>query len=819
MASINGNSGSQLLAELQAARQRIADLEEQLQATRSGSHNPYACLKPFPEKGFQGREALWQFALEGLGDGVWDWDLQTNRVFFSKGYTAMIGYGQDELGSDVAEWESRIHPDDLERVLAAHRRHMNADTDIMEVEYRLRCKDGSYKWILGRGRVVERSVEGEPLRMVGTHADITDRKAMEERLQASTKFLDAVFESIKDGISILDPHLTIRQVNATMRQWYASSLPLEGKKCYQVFQGRLEPCPQCPTLRCLETGQTERLIVPGSPESSVQWIELFSYPVKNKTNDGIDCVVEFVRDITEQKRVEEALRKSEELFRSTFHTHPEAININRLHDGLYIDINRGFSHLMGYTRDEVLGKTSLELNIWRNADDRRTLLKGLQADGAVDNLEAEFLRKDGSVGTGLMSARLLELNGEELILSVTRDITERKRAETEKQKLQDQLLQAQKMESVGRLAGGVAHDLNNMLVAMLGYGDMILADPALGEKNRERLSLMQQAALRSRDLVRQLLAFSRKQTLSVESLDANSIISEFQKLLHKTLREDIRIHLRLASALPAIQADRSQLEQVILNLAVNAQDAMPQGGTITFETGRAVLTQDDMAMEQDLRPGTYIYVAVSDTGLGMDPKVLEHIFEPFYTTKQHGEGTGLGLSTVYGVVKQHQGGIQVSSEPGLGTTFTVLLPEAQTELRDEQPDDQNRSVDMHGRETVLVVEDNEMVRELTVQVLEGQGYTVFQAASGHQCLELIQSLPASPEMMLTDVIMPDINGKALYEQVARWYPEIRVVYMSGYTDNIIGHHGILDGRAAFLQKPFSIEELCRKVREILDRSP
>jgi CheY-like chemotaxis protein len=305
--------------------------------------------------------------------------------------------------------------------------------------------------------------------------------------------------------------------------------------------------------------------------------------------------------------------------------------------------------------------------------------------------------------------------------------------------------------------------------------------------------------------------------MQMELLKINEVLSDFQELLKKTIREDIEVQLRLSEDLPAVRADKSQLEQVILNLAVNAQDAMPAGGRLTIETSLAELDQLYASHHMGVVPGRYLMLVVSDTGLGMDKETRDQIFEPFFTTKNIGQGTGLGLATVYGIVKQHQGTIWVYSEPGQGTTFKVYLPASDDLQADEGKAVPAVLTETRGSETVLVIEDDDMVRDLAVSVLRDQGYNVLSAASGVQCLEMLQAYRGPFDLLLTDVIMPDLNGKELYEKVLRSHPKVRVLYMSGYTGNVISHHGVLEGGVAFLQKPFSAQGLCLKVREVLDR--
>ncbi len=450
-------------------------------------------------------------------------------------------------------------------------------------------------------------------------------------------------------------------------------------------------------------------------------------------------------------------------------------------------------------RDEVL------LPLLENRDVRTVQFRMTTGQGLVCCVECNATR----------ILRGFEVIGSQLVI---RDVTERKRAEEERDALQTQLLQAQKMESVGRLAGGLAHDLNNMLVAILGYGEMLEADPDLGDKHKRRVKLMHQAGMRSRKLVSQLLAFSRKQTMQMESLDINQVLSDFEQLLEKTTREDIELQLRLSPDLPAVQADKSQLEQVVLNLVVNAQDAMPAGGTLTIETSEAERDLAHASPGMDMAHGRFVMLAVSDTGQGMDRETQDQIFEPFFTTKNVGQGTGLGLATVYGIVKQHQGSIRVYSEPGQGTTFRIFLPISDAARKAEPKAALDVLQETRGRETVLVVEDDDMVRDLAVSVLEDQGYSVLSATSGFNCLELLKIHQGPFDLLLTDVIMPDMNGKTLYERVAQSFPEVRILYMSGYTGNVISLHGVLEKETAFLQKPFTARGLCLKVREVLDRN-
>ncbi len=394
------------------------------------------------------------------------------------------------------------------------------------------------------------------------------------------------------------------------------------------------------------------------------------------------------------------------------------------------------------------------------------------------------------------------------------EISARKQAEEQHDKLAAQLYQKQKMEAIGRLAGGLAHDLNNLLSPILGYGELLLQEPGLNNEQQKSLQEIVRAGLGARDLVRQLLAFSRKQTLEFRPLNINTTIKDFGKLLRRTIPEDIEIKLVLSPDIVPVMADVGQIEQIIMNLAVNAADAMPEGGELTIETGLSELDNEYAGTLPDLIPGPYVMMAISDTGCGMDKETRDHIFEPFFSTKGE-QGTGLGLATVFGIVKQHRGSISLSTEPGQGTAFKIYLPiSAETSVEEKIngiPD-----IDLRGTETIILVEDDEQVRHLAIAILQRQGYTVFAAKDSDEALAALASHAGEVHMLLTDVVMPGMNGRELYEKMVQERPGLKVLYMSGYTDNVIAQRGIRGKGIQFIQKPFSAKSLAYKIRKVLE---
>ena len=524
--------------------------------------------------------------------------------------------------------------------------------------------------------------------------------------------------------------------------------------------------------------------------------------------EGREAALALVHDITERKRNEERLRQSEERFSKAFRSSPIAITMSTRSDGRYVDANDAFLRLVDFRREEVIGRTVEELNIWVEPGHRVALIQQLDQSGSVNALQTQFRTRLGEARHVQVSAELIRLDGVPCVLAITEDVTEA-------QRLEQQLRQAQKMEAVGRLAGGVSHDFNNILGVIIGHAELLEGRVDLADAPRRDVGEIRKAAERAASLTRQLLAFSRQQVLQPRVLDLNIVISNLSSMLRRMIGEDIELVIAPSSELGCVRADPGHIEQIIMNLAVNARDAMPGGGKLTIKTANADLDETYTRQHAGARPGAYVMMSVRDTGEGISPEVMPHIFEPFFTTKQPGKGTGLGLSMVYGVVKQNSGYIWADSEPEKGTTFEIYLPRIDAPALPLEQSEVEATA-RGGSETILLAEDDEPLRCLTRGVLEGAGYTVLEAQDARMAIEIAEERGASIDLLLTDVIMPGISGRQLGAILRTCRPELRVLYMSGYAGDLLADS--LEPDSALIEKPFTNNALLVKVRRILDVS-
>ncbi len=512
-------------------------------------------------------------------------------------------------------------------------------------------------------------------------------------------------------------------------------------------------------------------------------------------------------------RANELLAESEQKYREIFNSTSDAIFIHDARTGAVLDVNQSMLDMYGFSRDEIpsldIEKASLGVEPFGPQEARELVRSAARHDSRVFEWRAR--RKNGELFWAEVSLRSSRIGGRDLVIAVVRDVTERRRME-------EHLRHALKMEAIGRLSGGIAHDFNNLLTAILGYSEMALRGLPDDDPLRKRIQAIHDAGERAAALTHQLLAFSRKQVMEMKVVDLNGVIGNMARLLRRLIGEDVDLTIRVNATRSRIRGDVGQLEQIVMNLALNARDAMPRGGRLVIATEDAVLDEEQAASHADGRAGAYVVLTVADTGVGMTEEVREHLFEPFFTTKETGKGTGLGLAMVYGVVKQHGGHIQVETEPGAGTTFRIYLPA--TDEREEERSDPKAPPAMHGgTETVLVVDDDSSVLRLIADTLRPLGYRVLEASRGEEALALCRSRNPPVDLLLTDVIMPGMNGRELAEACRRVCPGIRVMFMSGYTDDVITHLGVLEEGVVFLTKPLRPSVLSARLRAVLDHEP
>jgi len=529
--------------------------------------------------------------------------------------------------------------------------------------------------------------------------------------------------------------------------------------------------------------------------------------------------------VPEHRRAALALRESEALVRSIGNNLPNAMlyQVFRFADGTrkFTYVSGSVRRLHGCTPAQAMADPGRIYGQLPDDDRQRVIAEEEAAHKAFRpfSTQTRIRTASGDLRWSYFASapRRLE-DGATCWDGIEVDITDRKRGEEEREALRAQLQQSSKMESLGRLGGGIAHDLNNLLTPILGYGETLVDDFSKDDARRADLEVIVRAGRRARALVHQLLAFSRKQALELRHVDLNRIITDFGRLLRRTIREDVKILYDLAPSLPGVYADVVQIEQVLMNLAVNAQDAMPRGGLLSISTRHESPPGDDGAGPAGGLTGDRVVLTVRDNGQGMDPETREHLFEPFFTTKGGTKGTGLGLATVYGIVTQHGGTIRAHSEPGQGALFTMALPAAGPVVEEERTSVDVASLDA-GWETVLLVEDDEAVRTLAGSILSRQGYRLLVAGNGPDALALLDRYEGPLHLLLTDVVMPEMNGKDLYGQVLLRRPGLRAVFMSGYATEVIAPHGVMDEGLPFIQKPFTGRALAAKVRAVLDGAP
>ncbi len=735
-----------------------------------------------------------------LNDGYW------TMQFVSDGCLTLTGYSpHDLLSNRVISFEDIIHPDDRTLVRDAVNQALES-TRPFSLVYRIRTASAREKWVSEQGVGIY-DPNGALVALEGIIIDFTERLHTEQALAVTLQTWTDVFENIPTPFFIyqfdLPDHLTLLDANAAAQEMFRFHIDdLRGKRLRDISSEIFDTPVVAQILNVCVTGRTWHCDNVRYVDSRIEGyfnIRAFKLP-----GERVGVAVE---NVTEQTHAQHLLRVSEENYRTIFDAVNDAIVIHDSRTGAVVDANDKACQLYGLDlkqlRKVTVGDFSLGAPPYSTADALDWIHKAANAPQLFEWMARHSSGRVFPVEVNLTFANVL---GDDRVVAAVRDISERKR-------LQEQLLHAQKMEAVGRLAGGVAHDFNNLLAVILGYGELAAMRLSPDDPVYADIEEVRKAAERAAALTRQLLAFSRKQVMQPIFLVLNRVIVDIESMLSRLIGEHIEITTRLEQDLGGIMADQGQLQQVVMNLAINARDAMPSGGRIIIETANVNFDVSFVSSYSTIRPGAYVMLAVSDTGVGMDRDTAQRAFEPFFTTKPEGKGTGLGLATVYGIVSQSSGHVFVYSAPGRGTSIKLYFP--RVDPPPPAPERAPRKPASSRAATILLAEDEDVVREFLTRVLEMEGHKVLQASSGEEALSIAASASRSIDLLITDVLMPKMNGRQLALALAESRPGLKVIYTSGYTDNAIVHAGMLEEGMLYLQKPFTIDALTSLVARAL----
>jgi PAS domain S-box-containing protein len=643
-----------------------------------------------------------------------------------------------------------------------------------------------------------------------------------EELQRVRALLEAAIDQSPSGIVIADaPDVRVRLANPAAFDIrggrYDSLINIDVEKHaahWKLYHPDGNPynSSDLPLSRAIMKGETSRNVemIMRNESGWEHWVSANASPIIDPDGNIVAGIVIF-HDITERKQADEALRQSEEKFRTTFKGSPDAITITRKSDGRFIEVNDGFTEMSGYTRDEVIGKAPLELDLIVSQNARMAIERKLKQDGEVAGFEMQYRTKSGVIRDTLLAVRPLKYANEACLVAVVKDISQMKRTANEKAKLEMQLQQAQKMEAMGTLAGGIAHDFNNLLMGIQGRVSLMLMDKNASYPDFEHLKGIEDYIQNAVTLTRQLLGFARGGKYEVKPTDINDLVEKSADMFGRT-RKEIVIQSRYHPIIWTVDVDQGQINQVLVNLYVNAWQAMPGGGVLILETDNVVLDEKYMKPFSHV-PGNYVKISITDTGIGMDQSIQKRIFDPFFTTKEMGRGTGLGLASAYGIIKNHGGIINVYSEKGEGTTFTIYLPASESAVVDSKPVSKENV--RCGSETLLFVDDEPMIIETAKELLKTLGYEVFTANGGKEAVRLYENKREQIDAVILDMIMPDMSGGETFDRLKEINPSVKVILSSGYAIN--GHAEDIMNRGcdAFIQKPYNVQELSNKLEEVL----
>ena len=794
-----------------------------------------------------------------------------NMIFINKGRrvvyanrrcTQIMGYSREEFYDPDFDFMIFIAPESVDLIRANFLRHMQGE-EIDPHEYCLINKHGVKIEAIITTRPID--YEGGPA-ILGIVTDITERKRAEEELQYRLKFQHLITHISSQFINLYPAQIdgeiidTLQQIGefaaadrsyvfqfsdnqkfvSCTHEWCAEEIEPTIERIQDValdtfpwsmgkFLGgemlivpSVSDLPPEATNERLEFGRQSIQSVLDVPMASggrvLGFIGLDSVREKKMwaedTNSLLKIVGHVFANALENQKNRQALEESEERLRTAFETFPDPVTIVQAHDGRCVDVNSAFTRLTGWRRDEVIGKTADDLAIWRNPEDREKMMAGIAEHGRIENLEAQFNLKKGRLITALMSAVLINLRDRPHILTITRDISELKAAQQERERLKLQLIQAQKMEAIGTLAGGIAHDFNNILGAILGFTEMALYDTTEGSMERYNMEQVLKAGHRAKDLVKQILAFSRKSEQDKQVISINPIIKEALVLLRASLPTTIEIKLDIKPNLGAIFADPAQIHQVLMNLCTNSAHAMEAaGGILKVSLNSTTIGVKAASYNPELKPGNYLMLTVEDTGCGMDAATLKRIFDPYFTTKAVGKGSGMGLSVVHGIVRGHGGALTVESTPNKGTRVDILFPLVNRKIKS---DTEKLKTVPTGNECILFIDDEQSLMDLAKSMLQKLGYRVVTCSGPIEALSAFEAEPDRFDLVVSDMTMPHMTGDRLAEELMKIRSNIPVIICTGHSEKLDAVRAKAIGIKGFLKKPFTILEFSETLRQVLD---
>ena len=770
------------------------------------------------EEALRETEERLRLSLDSAEAGVWIWDLKADRLFWDDRMQAIFGYQPGEFDGTLEGWKRRVHPDDLAVEEAGTRATVQSGSRY-ESEYRVLGPGNEWRWV-SASAIVTRDADRLPVRLSGMAKDITDRKRSEEELQARKTFLDRVIDQSPIPTYISDRNGILMRANPALKKILnLTDEQLVGK--YDIFKDTIvEQHGLLPLVRSVyEEGKSINFTLDWDGEtiptmdlkgSNSVSIEAGMFPIHNAEGELTNVVLNWI-DVTDRKRAEEALRDSEERYRRIF-SHMTVGLAQVSLDLRILNANKAFGRMFGYEEDAILD-THLVALIHPDVMEENRIQQDRLIKGEIDHyhLENTFIHNNGKIVIGLMDVNLIRnARGDPAYFLVSVINT------TESKRLETQLRQAKKMEAVGTLAGGIAHDFNNLLQAIGGYSQLILIDLEKNSPWHENLNAILAASQRAKDLIRQLLLFSRKVDAERRQVDLNLQMEQAARVLARTIPKMVEIRLQPGSFLKKISADPVQMEQILLNLGKNAADAMPDGGTLTIETRNMTLDGDFARVHLDARPGDYVYLGVSDTGHGMDEDTVEHIFEPFYTTKEIGQGTGLGLATVYGIVQNHGGHITCHSRTGKGSIFKIYLPALEQDDELQEKKLETERFPQGGSETILLVDDEDQIRDVALKTLKKFGYDVLTASNGEEALKVYSAAYRDIDLVVLDIGMPGMGGHRCFQELIQINPEANIIIASGYAPTGQLKKTLMTASAGYLGKPYQLTDFLDKIRTVLD---